>query len=108
VTFVLFPNIKNCHNSRMLETPYRLGFANKALAKLLFLFRFLVVQGNRLQGDQPVDLRIASLVNDAHGSASQLRYDLIPAESSALSIFHGQRAWQKTTPTLVRPTRVDS
>src|SRR6202035_2520206 len=98
-----FSHVKNCHNSGMLETPDRLGFANEAFAELFFLFRFLVEEGNRLQSDQPIDLRVTSLVYDAHGAAPQFRNNLISAEYSALSIFHGQRARKRPPPGSLGP-----
>ena len=84
-----FADIEDGDDARMMQASGGLGFVEKSAAKFCFFLGLLPVQRNGLQGDDSVDLRIARLVDDAHGSAAQLADDLVPAEAFGLGIFHG-------------------
>ena len=64
----------------MVEAAGGLCLIGEAEAELLFFLRFLASQRNRLYCDETIDLRIASLVDDAHGAASQLCLDRVLAD----------------------------
>src|SRR5580692_5619820 len=74
----------------MLQTSGSLSLIHEAEAEFLFLFRLLSPHGDGLEGDHAVDVRIASFVDHAHGSASQLRQDLVTAKLCWCWLFHGR------------------
>ena len=72
----------------MRQAPCSFGLPDEALAILALLFRRLAGQGNGFHRDHAVDLRIARLVDNTHGSPSQLLKDLVSPKTFALGIIH--------------------
>src|SRR5450755_1488867 len=82
-------DIEDGHDSGMRKASGGFRFPNETLAIVAFLFQRLAGQGNRLYRDDPVDLGIAGLVDNAHGSSSQFGEDLVSPETFAPAIIHG-------------------
>ena len=54
----------------MVKTPCGLSLVHEAEPEFLFFLGLLAPQGNGFHRDQAIDLRIAGLVDDAHGAAA--------------------------------------
>ena len=75
----IFGNVIHGDDSGVREPPRRLGFQDEAHAELGFIV-VLLSQRERFDGNDAVDFGIARLVDDAHGTASEFRQDLVPPE----------------------------
>jgi hypothetical protein len=54
----------------MVQSAGSLCFDEKSLTEFFIPLGFLPLQGNGLEGDQAIDLGIARLVDDTHGTAA--------------------------------------
>src|SRR5712672_179300 len=70
-------HIEDGYDSRMRQAARSLRFPKEALAIVEFLFRGLASQRNGLYRDDAIDLRIARLIDNTHGSPTQLGEDLV-------------------------------
>ena len=66
----IFAGIKNSDDAGMVQASGSLCFIEKSLAEFLVLLRFLPLQRDGLKCDQAIDLGIARLVDDTHGTAA--------------------------------------
>src|ERR1035438_9952916 len=81
-------HIEDGYDSWMRQAARRFRLPEETLAIFAFLFSTLAGQRNSLNRDDAVDLGIARLVDNAHGSPSQFGQDLVPPEAFALAIVH--------------------
>ena len=65
----------------VVEASRSLSFKQEALTEFFFLFRRLAMQRDGLDRDQAIDLRVAGLVDHAHGSAAEFGNDLVAAKT---------------------------
>src|SRR5580765_999388 len=88
MVFWIFTDIEDGDNSRMVQASCGLRFIQETQPEFLFFLGFLAPEGHGLHGNQAVNLRIASLVDDAHGAAAEFREDLVSAKLIGLGLFH--------------------
>ena len=92
VIFQIFADIVDGDDARMLQASGGLRFAEKSFAEFLFFFWFMAAKQDGLDRDQAVDLRIARLIDDAHGAAAQFPEDLVASEFPLNLILHTENA----------------
>ena len=85
----ILAHIENGDDTGVMQSACGLRFVHEAKAKFLFCVGFLPPQRNGLHRDQAFDLRVASLVDDAHGSPTQFADDLVSAEALYFELVHG-------------------
>ena len=88
VRFRFLAHIEDGYDSRMRQAPCSLRFPEETLAILAFLMRRLAGHGNGFHCDHAVDLWIVRLVDNTHGSPSQLAQDLVSSKTFGAGIVH--------------------
>src|SRR5216684_4809886 len=81
-------HIEDGYDSRMRQAARSFRFPKEALTIVKLLFRGLASQRNGLYRDDAIDLRIARLIDNTHGSPTQLGEDLVSSKTFALAIIH--------------------
>src|SRR6266481_3483523 len=81
-------HIEDGYDSRMRQAARSFRFPKETLTIVKLLFRGLASQRNGLYRDDAIDLRIARLIDNTHGSPTQLGEDLVSPKTFALAIIH--------------------
>jgi hypothetical protein len=71
VTVWVFADIEDSDDAGVGEASRGPSFEKEALAEFLLSFEVVDKERDGFDGDQAIDLRITSLVNDAHGTTAE-------------------------------------
>lgn len=82
IRLLVLAYIEDGHDGRVRKPACRLGFSPETLAILGLHLKRLAFQGDTLDRNYTVDMRVEGAVHDTHPPASDLPEDLITSESS--------------------------